>query len=211
MLASRKLEGETLAAKTWYVPFGSIVNHRNASLESDCSCKLRPDGTGTVSLRSFGYTKPGVRFRSCEGSGAYTDICSWPISWEARGGGIFRMKGTGPSTATNALTSGLPPVALRYAKMNGNVLVLYLTDGTKLGDFSPVDPKDPRMNPSQSEINRRLADWAVKGPKLIAETEAKYQAQQVAEQQRQARNAAIIGGAIRNYQLNPYTTPYIPH
>jgi len=95
--------------------------------------------------------------------------------------------------------------------MNGNVLVLYLTDGTKLGDFSPVDPKDPRMNPSQSEINRRLADWAVKGPKLIAETEAKYQAQQVAEQQRQARNAAIIGGAIRNYQLNPYTTPYIPH
>ena len=210
VLAGRKLDGDAIAAKTWYSP-PQIFNNLNNSFESDSSCKFRPDGTGVVSSRRFGYCKPGAKNGSTIGCGAYTEVVSWPISWAPLGDGKLRVRGTGGPTSTGPgwKTPGLPPLALRYAKLSGNVLAFHFTSGTKEENQS-VDPNDPRLNPNQSEIKSRLADWAAKGPKLIAETEAKFQAQQAALQQ-QRRTDAIIGSAILNNQLNPYTTPYIPH
>lgn len=138
------------------------------SLENDFVCKLSLDGTGTVSSRRFMYMKPGEQVGSVTGRGAYTELVSWPISWKALGGGRFKLECTGDFTSTGPGYSVAPRLNLgQYAHMMGNTLILEYSHIPSVV-YQEVDSKDPRLNPSQREIDRHLAIWRAKAPEAFA-------------------------------------------
>lgn len=168
-LAKQKMEAESIVAQTWYRP-SSPANHQGHSLESDAVCKLASDGSGKLISRRFGYTKPGVKVGPAMGTGAYTEVITWPVSWEIGKRGRLYIEGTEDPTTTGRGYINRRPLDACYAERNGNQLVLHYSHSTET--YESVDPKDPRLNPSTSETKNRLASWAEKGPGLIAQTDA---------------------------------------
>jgi len=163
-VAARKLDGMRFASTLWRGPY-----LRCPSFESDRVLKLEPDGTGTLSSRSFGYVKPGLKLGSSIGTGAYTQAVSWPIVWEPLGGGKIKLRclGSHSSTGPEYFAEALPP--LTYAELSKAFLLVHYKGNLRV-TFVPIAPMDPGFRLSEREIKRRLDEWTEFGPQRLADS-----------------------------------------
>jgi hypothetical protein len=177
--------------QTWYcAPDG--INRRENSFESDSIMVFTPDGNGALIARHIGYSKPGTKFGTATGCGAYKDVATWPIKWQALGHGRFSLSCTKSATRTGPGIITTKPLTLRDAKLRGDTLHLRSPHSNVI--YKRIDPADPRWKLSKEEEKRRLAYWAKEGPKKIAETDARL---------------AASAAASSNYAPS-YTPVYVP-
>jgi hypothetical protein len=163
---------------TWYCA-PQDYNRREISFECDAIVVFNPDGNGALTTRHIGYSRPGTKFGTATGCGAYKDMVTWPIKWKALGHGRFSLSCTESATWRTGLGIALrKPLTLRDAKLRGNTLCVRYRRATEL--YKRIDPADSRWKLSKEEEKRRLAYWAKEGPKKVAETDARLAASSAA-------------------------------
>lgn len=168
----RTTQSAALVARTWYEA-PTRYNNAGHSDDADSTLKFSEDGTGTLSSRRFGYTLPGGQLGSATGCGAYTEVITWPIAWSPDGENQFEVECTdGPTSTGPCFVAHQKALNLASVKLKGEALILQYENG-QATTYHPVSPSDPRVNPSQSETQHRLAYWAAQGPQMLATTAAK--------------------------------------
>lgn len=163
-LMQRKKEAEAIVGQTWWQAPTMVHADHNHRFEADSTCRFAPDGTGVITSRRFGYTSPNVSFRSAAGEfstgcGAYTELISWPISWEAVGGGRLRVRCTGKPVTTGPSFGNGMPLDLTFATRTGADTMLLQYRLIPPATYKAVNPADDRLHPDASEISDRLAAW----------------------------------------------------